>query len=98
MFVALKPLEERDMTADEVIARLRGKLSKIPGATLFLQPTQDLRIGGRASSAQYQYTLQGDNLEDLNEWGPKMLDASCASFPGSSTSTPTSRTAACRPR
>ena len=73
MFVALKSREERGMTADEVIARLRGKLSRIPGATLFLQPTQDLRIGGRSSSAQYQYIMQGDNLEDLNEWGPKMI-------------------------
>ena len=73
MFVALKSREERGMSADEVIARLRGKLSRIPGATLFLQPTQDLRIGGRSSSAQYQYIMQGDNLEDLNEWGPKMI-------------------------
>jgi multidrug efflux pump len=72
MFVTLKPVEERKMSADLVIARLRGKTSKIPGATLFLQPVQDLRIGGRASGAQYQFTLQGDNLEDLNEWAPKV--------------------------
>jgi len=75
MFVNLKPLEERLESAEKVIARLRGKLAKIPGATLVLQPVQDLRIGGRASSAQYQYTLRCDNLEDLNQWGPKILRA-----------------------
>ncbi|MBL9122159.1 MAG: efflux RND transporter permease subunit, partial [Planctomycetaceae bacterium] len=73
MFVALKPPQVRGMTADEVIARLRGKLARIPGATLFLQPTQDLRIGGRSSGSQYQFIVQGDNLEDLNEWGPKLI-------------------------
>ncbi len=60
MFVSLLPLEERKMNADEVIARLRGKLSTIPGGTLFLQAVQDLRIGGRSSSSQYQFTLQGE--------------------------------------
>jgi multidrug efflux pump len=74
MYVSLYPVETRLISADEVIARLRGKLASIPGATLFLQPVQDLRIGGRSSSAQYQYTLEGDNLKELNEWGPKMLD------------------------
>jgi multidrug efflux pump len=72
MFLTLKPVEVRKLNADLVIARIRAKTSRIPGATLFLQPVQDLRIGGRASSAQYQYTLQGDNLEDLNEWAPKV--------------------------
>ncbi len=61
MFVALKPLAQRTETADQVIARLRKTLSKEPGASLFLQSVQDIRIGGRASNAQYQYTLQGDS-------------------------------------
>jgi len=73
MFVALKPLEERQLSADQVIARLRGKMSAIPGGTLFLQAVQDLRIGGRSSSSQYQFTLQGDNVADLVEWGPTLL-------------------------
>jgi multidrug efflux pump len=73
MFVSLKALEERKMSADEVIGRLRGKLARIPGGTLFLQAVQDLRIGGRSSSSQYQFTLQGDNLDDLVEWGPVVL-------------------------
>jgi multidrug efflux pump len=60
-------------SADDVIGRMRGKLAGIPGATLYLQSVQDLRIGGRSSSSQYQYTLQGDNLKELNEWGPKVL-------------------------
>ncbi|HVC98081.1 MAG TPA: multidrug efflux RND transporter permease subunit [Pirellulales bacterium] len=75
MFVVLAPLEERRISADEVIARIRGRTSKIPGATLFLQAVQDLRIGGRGSSAQYQYTIKGDSLDDLNEWGPQLLAA-----------------------
>ncbi len=73
MFVALKPPEVRGVTSDQLMARLRRKLSSIPGATLFLQPTQDLRIGGRASSSQFQFVLQGDNLADLSEWGQKVL-------------------------
>ncbi|HXT57207.1 MAG TPA: efflux RND transporter permease subunit, partial [Pirellulales bacterium] len=73
MFVGLVPIEERQLSADRVIARIRGRLSHIAGANLYLQATQDLRVGGRSSSAQYQYTLRGDNLEDLNEWGPKLL-------------------------
>ncbi|HEY4311590.1 MAG TPA: multidrug efflux RND transporter permease subunit [Pirellulales bacterium] len=73
MFISLKALEERQLSADQVIARLRGKLSSIPGGTLFLQAVQDLRIGGRSSSSQYQFTLQGDNLTDLVEWGPVLL-------------------------
>jgi multidrug efflux pump subunit AcrB len=60
-------------TADEIIARLRIKLSPIPGATLYLQSVQDLRIGGRSSSSQYQYTLQDDDLNELNEWAPKVV-------------------------
>jgi len=74
MFVSLKPLNERKLSADQVINRLRAKLSQIPGATLFLQATQDVRVGGRASNAQYQYSLQSDNLDDLLQWTPKLLE------------------------
>ncbi|MGA3188284.1 MAG: multidrug efflux RND transporter permease subunit [Bryobacteraceae bacterium] len=70
MFVTLKPLEVRKINSDEVIARLRPNLAKIPGVSLYLQSTQDLRIGGRSSGAQYQYTLQSDSVKDLNEWAP----------------------------
>ena len=73
MFVSLKPNDERSATADEIIGRLRGKLSHVPGATLYLQSVQDLRIGGRASAAQYQYTLSGDNVKDLNLWAPRLM-------------------------
>lgn len=72
MFIALKPLEERRMSSEEVMARLRPKLAKVPGAPTYLQAIQDLRIGGRASSAQYQYTLQSVDLDDLNTWAPKV--------------------------
>ncbi len=72
MFVALKPLEERKLSADQVIGRLRGKLAKVPGAPTYMQAVQDLRIGGRASSAQYQYTLQGDDLTELTAWAPRV--------------------------
>ncbi len=73
MFVTLKPLEQRKIGPDLIIARIRRKLAGFPGATLFLQATQDLRIGGRQSNAQYQYTLQDSNLAELNTWGTKML-------------------------
>ena len=86
-FVALKPLEQRGpcqkqhfwqachyLTADEVITRLRGKLAVVPGATLILQSQQELAIGGRYGNAQYQYTLQSSNLDDLNNWAPRLLD------------------------
>ena len=69
----LKPLEERKISADQVIGRLRRKLAVVPGATLFMQSAQDLTIGGRMSQAQFQYTLQGDNLNDLNYWAPRLL-------------------------
>jgi multidrug efflux pump len=72
MFIALKPNNARDVTADQVIGRLRGKLAHIPGATLYLQPVQDIRVGGRASATQYQYTLQGDNSEELFQWAPRV--------------------------
>jgi multidrug efflux pump len=85
-FIMLKSLNERStckpkhfwqscpqVTADTVINRLRGKLAVVPGATLFLQSAQDLTIGGRAGNAQYQYTLQGENLDDLNTFSPQLL-------------------------
>ena len=75
MFVALKPLEQRKISADLVIARLRGKLAREPGASLFLQPVQDIRIGGRQGNAQYQYTLQGDDLAELRAWEPRIRAA-----------------------
>ena len=72
MFIALKPLQERQLSADQVIARLRSKLAKVPGAPTYLQAVQDLRIGGRVSSAQYQYTLQSVDLAELSTWAPKV--------------------------
>jgi multidrug efflux pump len=85
-FMMLKPLEQRGtcrtqhfwqscplVTADDVINRLRGKLAVVPGATLILQSAQDLTIGGRFGNAQYQYTLQSANLDDLNNWAPRLL-------------------------
>jgi multidrug efflux pump len=74
IFMALKPLEERKISADQIIARLRPKLGAVPGASLFLQAGQDLRIGGRQSNAQYQYTIQSENLDDLVKWGPILLE------------------------
>jgi len=73
MFIALKPLAERQISVDQVIARLRGKLARVPGARLFMQAFQELRMGGRLSGAQYQFTLQGDNVRELNEWAPRVL-------------------------
>jgi multidrug efflux pump len=81
MFIALKPNGQRSTTADKVIERLRRNLGGTPGASLLIQSTQDLRIGGRSSSLQYQYTLHGDNLKDLVEWTPKM-QARMAKIPG----------------
>ncbi len=72
MFVVLKPLSERKMSADQVIGRLRGKTSHEPGANLFLVPVQDIRVGGRQGNAQYQYTLQADDLNDLRTWEPRI--------------------------
>ena len=73
VYAALKPLEERQITAGEVINRLRPKLAAVPSAMVFLQAGQDLRIGGRASNAQYQYTIQSENLNELVKWGPIVL-------------------------
>ena len=75
VFVSLHPLGERRASADGVIARLRREMAVVPGATLFLQSVQDIRVGGRASNAQYQYTLQGNTYEELNEWAPKIATA-----------------------
>jgi HAE1 family hydrophobic/amphiphilic exporter-1 len=74
MFIQLKPRDQRTANADQVIARLRAKSEKIEGARLFLQSSQDVRVGGRASRTQFQYTLQGSDVAQLNEWAPKMLD------------------------
>jgi multidrug efflux pump subunit AcrB len=71
MFITLKP--KRKISADQVIARMRKKLAGVPGATLYMQSAQDLTIGGRQSQAQFQYTLQGENLPDLNVWAPRLL-------------------------
>jgi multidrug efflux pump subunit AcrB len=73
VFISLKPLAERKANADQIINRLRPKLAVVPGATLFLQAVQDVRIGGRQSPAQYQYTIQSADLPTLNHWGPILL-------------------------
>ncbi|OYT98061.1 MAG: multidrug transporter subunit MdtC [Burkholderiales bacterium PBB1] len=74
-YITLKPLAERKVSADEVVARLRDKLSHEPGANLFFAPVQDIRIGGRQSNAQYQYTLQADDVDSLRTWGPRVRNA-----------------------
>src|SRR5208337_4306858 len=74
VFVALKPLAERK-SADQIINRLRPKLATVAGATLFLQAVQDVRMGGRQSAAQYQYTIQSADLDSLNHWSPILLKA-----------------------
>jgi multidrug efflux pump subunit AcrB len=75
MFIMLKPPAERKITADLVIARLRPKLARVPGANLYMQAAQDIRVGGRFGAAQYQFTMQGDNLRDLQTYGPRMVQA-----------------------
>jgi len=72
-FVTLKPIEVRKLTAEQVINRLRPKLASVPGVMLYMQAVQDVRIGGRPSAAQYQYTVQSDNLADLTYWAPELL-------------------------
>jgi hydrophobe/amphiphile efflux-1 (HAE1) family protein len=72
MQIELKPLGERKVTVDQVIARLRRKLAAVPGATLFLRAYQDITVGGRISSSQYQYTLSSENLSDLQQWAPRI--------------------------
>jgi multidrug efflux pump len=75
VFAALKPRADRDLSVDQVIGRLRGKLARVAGARLFLQAVQDIRAGGRQSNALYQYTLSGDDLAQLYEWVPKVTTA-----------------------
>ncbi len=74
-FVALKPLDQRKVGVEEIINRLRPKLARVAGAATFLQPVQDIRIGGRQSSAEYQYTLQAETTADLQKFGPQLLAA-----------------------
>ena len=73
IYTALKPLNERKISAADIINRLRPKMNRLPVASAFLQPAQDLRIGGRGGNAMYQYTIQCDNVEDLQKWGPILL-------------------------
>lgn len=81
IYVALKPLNERKIGAPAIINRLRPKLNRLPGASVFLQAAQDLRIGGRGSAALYQYTIQSDNVSDLTHWAPILL-AQVKKLPG----------------
>ena len=74
VIIGLKPRDQRQATADQIIARLRPKLAQVPGATLFLQAAQDLNIGGRTARTQYQYTLQDADIAELNDWAPKLLE------------------------
>jgi multidrug efflux pump len=73
MFVMLKPVDQRKISADLVIARLRPKLARVPGASLYLQAAQDVRVGGRSSAAQYQFTMRGDSVQDLITYAPSMF-------------------------
>jgi multidrug efflux pump len=75
LFAQLKPLSERDASADQVIARLRVRLAQVPGASLFMRAVQDIRVGGRQSNSQYQFTLQSDSLAELYAWGPRLVTA-----------------------
>jgi HAE1 family hydrophobic/amphiphilic exporter-1 len=74
MFITLKPRDQRTSNAQQIIARLRPKLEQVQGARLFMQAAQDVRLGGRATRTQFEYTLQDANLAELNEWAPKILD------------------------
>jgi multidrug efflux pump len=81
IYIALKPLNQRKIGAPAIINRLRPKLNRLPGASVFLQAAQDLRIGGRGSAALYQYTIQADNVSDLTHWAPILL-AQVKKLPG----------------
>jgi multidrug efflux pump len=81
LFIALKPLNQRKIGAPQIINRLRPQLNSLPVASLFLQASQDLRIGGRSSAALYQYTIQSDNISDLTTWGPRVF-AEMKKIPG----------------
>src|SRR3954462_11925078 len=74
MYITLKPRGERDVSAQQVIARLRPKLDQVQGARLFMQASQDVRLGGRPTRTQFEFTLQDANLSELNEWAPKILE------------------------
>ena len=74
VFAALKPHNQRKATADEIVGRLRPKLAQVPGVTLFLQATQDLRVGGRGSRTQFQYTLEDADLDELQQWAPRVFE------------------------
>ncbi|HEU0147491.1 MAG TPA: efflux RND transporter permease subunit, partial [Bradyrhizobium sp.] len=74
MFITLKPVGERDASAQQIIGRLRPKLDKVEGARLYMQAAQDIRLGGRPTRTQFEFTLQDANLGELNEWAPKVLD------------------------
>ena len=71
MYITLKPKDQRDASAFQVIAALRPKLDKVEGAKLFLQAAQDVNVGGRAARTQFQYTLQDANIDELNAWAPE---------------------------
>jgi HAE1 family hydrophobic/amphiphilic exporter-1/multidrug efflux pump len=71
--IGLKPRDKRSASADQIINRLRPQLAKVPGATLFMQAAQDLNVGGRTTRTQYQYTVQDSDINELNEWAPKLL-------------------------
>ncbi|MGA7481323.1 MAG: efflux RND transporter permease subunit [Bradyrhizobium sp.] len=73
VYITLKPLAERDASAMQIIARLRPKLEKVQGARLYMQAAQDVRMGGRATRTQFEFTLQDANLDELNEWAPQVL-------------------------
>ena len=75
VIIGLKPRDDRKSDADQIITRLRPQLAKVPGIQLFVQAAQDLNVGGRTSRTQYQYTLQDSDINELNEWAPKMLEA-----------------------
>jgi multidrug efflux pump len=81
IYIALKPLNERKVSAADIINRLRPKMNRLPVASAFLQAAQDLRIGGRSGNALYQYTIQSDNVQDLSKWGPILL-AEMKKLPG----------------
>ncbi len=74
VFISLKPRDQRGLSADRIIARLRGQINKLQGVAFFMQAPQDLNVGGRLARTQYQYTLQDANIDELNEWAPKLLD------------------------
>ncbi|HXE14500.1 MAG TPA: multidrug efflux RND transporter permease subunit [Bryobacteraceae bacterium] len=73
MFIALKPLDERKVSAQKVVERLRGKISAVPGARLYIHASQDIHVGGRSSNSEYEYTIQSDSIPDLNKWAPALL-------------------------